>query len=163
MIVREPVAGDAQALARIYNHYVRESIVTFEEVEIDGDEMRQRMRDVAAAGLPWRVAEEGGRVVGFAFAGKWKARAAYRHSVETTVYVDPAGLGQGIGRRLYDDLFARLGQLDVNAVIGGIALPNDRSVALHEAMGMVKVAHFKSVGFKFGRWIDVAYWQLLLK
>jgi phosphinothricin acetyltransferase len=162
LTIREAVPGDAAAIARIYNPYVRETTISFEESEIDAAQMADRMREVAAAGLPWLVAIRGGAIVGYAAAGKWKARAAYRFSVETTVYAAMTERGRGVGRSLYEALFARLRGLGVHAVIGGIALPNEASVALHERMGMRKVAHFEQVGFKFGRWIDVGYWELVL-
>jgi phosphinothricin acetyltransferase len=112
--------------------------------------------------LPWYVAEEGGKVVGFTFASKWKGRCAYRFSVESTVYLHPDHAGRGIGRRLYETLMAELRGRSLHGVLAGIALPNDASVALHERLGFIKVAYLKEVGWKFGRWVDVGYWQLLL-
>jgi L-amino acid N-acyltransferase YncA len=103
-----------------------------------------------------------GKVVGYAYASKWKSRSAYRYAVESTVYLDPRFTGQGIGRHLYGSLIAELRQRSLHAVIGGIALPNPASIALHERMGFVKVAHFKEIGWKFNQWIDVGYWELIL-
>jgi phosphinothricin acetyltransferase len=160
--IRNATAEDADAIAEIYNSYVEKTVVTFEEEPVSGDEMRRRMADVEASSLPWLVAEEGERIVGYAYATKWKARSAYRFSVETTVYL-AEGLGkQGIGSRLYEELFRRLKGQGIHAAIGGIALPNFGSVALHEKFGMRKVAHFEQVGFKFGKWVDVAYWERIL-
>ena len=153
------MADDAAAIAAIYNHYVRETVVTFEEEPVDSGEMATRIGQVADAGLPWLVAERAGVVVGFAYAAPWKERSAYRYSVECTVYLAPGLEGRGIGSALYSALFERLEQAGIHAVIAGIALPNERSVALHENFGMTKVAQFKEVGFKFGRWVDVGYWQ----
>jgi phosphinothricin acetyltransferase len=162
ILIRTATAADADAIAEIYNHYVHHTVVTFEEQPISGGEMRSRMTDVFAASLPWLVAESDGRIGGYAYATKWKSRSAYRFSVETTVYLAD-GLGrQGVGSRLYDELFRRLKGQGIHAAIGGIALPNDASVALHEKFGMRKVAHFEQVGFKFGRWVDVAYWERIL-
>ena len=161
--IRIATASDADRIAEIYNHYIANTVVTFEEEPVAGDEMRRRMDDVFAAALPWLVAESGGRVVGYAYATKWKARSAYRFSVETTVYLAD-GLGKfGLGSRLYDELFRLLKEKGIHAAIGGIALPNDASVALHEKFGMRKVAHFDEVGFKFGKWVDVGYWELILR
>ena len=160
--IRTATAEDAGALASIYNHYVAHTVVTFEEEPVAAGEMRRRMEEVFASSLPWLVAEFEGRIGGYAYATKWKARSAYRFSVETTVYLAD-GLGkQGLGTRLYDELFRRLKGQGIHAAIGGIALPNDASVALHEKFGMRKVAHFEQVGFKFGKWVDVAYWERLL-
>src|SRR5215469_16101050 len=99
--------------------------------------------------MPWLVAEETGVVSGYAHAKPWKPRSAYRFSVEITVYVNPQRVRRGIGSMLYGQLFRLLQARGVHAVIGGIALPNDPSVALHEKLGLRKVAHFKEVGFKF--------------
>ena len=98
---------------------------------------------------------------GYAYAAPWRARAAYRHSVETSIYLAPGAGGRGLGARLYRALFAALPS-HVHAAIGGVSLPNPASVALHERLGFRKVAHFREVGRKFGRWIDVGYWQRLL-
>jgi phosphinothricin acetyltransferase len=160
--IREAAPADAKAIARVYNPYVRETTISFEEAEVTAAEMGARMRDVAAAGLPWLVAVREGTVVGYAYATKWKARSAYRFSVETSVYLDAAARGAGIGRTLYEALFPALRERGVHAAIGGIALPNEASIALHERLGMKKVAQFEQVGFKFGRWIDVGYWQIVL-
>ena len=162
LVIRSVVAGDSGAIAEIYNDYVAKTVITFEEVEVTAAEMANRIQEVCSSSLPWLVATEGGQLIGYAYAGKWKARAAYRFSVETTVYVAPVRLGAGTGKALYGALFDDLRTRDVHAVIGGIALPNDRSVALHEGFGMKKVAHFQQVGFKFGQWIDVGYWQTTL-
>lgn len=160
--VRPATPADAAAIAGVYNHYVRDTIITFEEQEVSADDMIGRIGEVVAASLPWLVAERDGRLLGYACAGKWKGRCAYRYSVESTVYLDPAFTGQGLGTLLYRALLASLRPVSIHAVIGGIALPNAASVALHEKLGFAKVAHFREVGFKFGRWIDVGYWQVTL-
>jgi L-amino acid N-acyltransferase YncA len=136
--------------------------VTFDEQPVTVQEMARRVEEVQAASLPWLVAEQDNRVVGYAYAAPWKRRAAYRFSVEITVYLDPNHLGRRLGTRLYNELFAILRKTQAHAVIGGIALPNDASVALHEKFGMRKVAVFEEVGFKFNRWIDVGYWESTL-
>ena len=114
------------------------------------------------AALPWFVCETDGRVSGYAYASPWKSRSAYRRSVESTVYVAPHSAGHGIGSMLYRALISDLRERDLHTVIGGIALPNAASVALHEKMGFRKVAEFAEVGWKFERYIAVGYWQLLL-
>ena len=161
-LIRAADAGDAPALARIYNHYIRETIVTFEEAEVSPDEMGARLATVAIGGLPWLVALHDERVCGYAYASPWRPRSAYRFSVETTVYLDPGQTQCGIGSRLYADLLARLEAMGLHAALGGIALPNAASVALHEKFGFRKVAHLSEVGLKFGGWIDVGYWERLL-
>ena len=114
------------------------------------------------ARLPWLVADDRGQVTGYAYAGKWKGRCAYRFSVESGIYLDPACTGRGIGAALYRALLARLAPLGVRVVIAGISLPNPASVALHERLGFEPAGRFREVGFKFGRWIDVGYWQAVL-
>ena len=157
--IRTAVASDGAALARIYNHYIVSTIVTFEESPVTATDMSSRVAEVNAAELPWLVALSPAGVSGFAYASRWKGRCAYRYSVESTVYLEPAAAGHGLGTVLYSALLTRLQELGCHAVIGGIALPNEASVALHEKLGMRKVAHFAEVGFKFGRWVDVGYWQ----
>ncbi len=160
--IRPAAAGDAAAIAAIYGHYIAHTIITFELEPVGIEAMRDRIAAVQAQGLPWLVAEDGDGIAGYAYAGPWRARAAYRHSVETSVYLAPAATGRGIGSALYRALIDALHGGGVHAAIGGIALPNAASVRLHERLGFVQVAHFRQVGRKFDRWIDVGYWQLLL-
>jgi L-amino acid N-acyltransferase YncA len=161
-VIRPAVLRDAEIIARIYNHYILNTIVTFEEQAVSAIEMGERMKAVEAASFPWLVSEQANQLVGYAYAGKWLGRSAYRYSTECTVYLDPASRGQGLGTELYDALFALLHGKQTHTVIGVIALPNEASVALHEKFGLRKVAHFKEVGFKFNRWVDVGFWQVTL-
>ena len=159
IVIRAAKVEDADAIAAIYNHYVLETIVTFEEDPVAPVEMARRIAEVQAAALPWLVAEEAGRVTGYAYATPWRSRIGYRFSVEVTVYTAPGQAGRGVGSRLYEALFPLLESRGIHAAMGGIALPNDASIALHEKFGFQKVAHFQEPGIKFGRWIDVGYWQ----
>jgi len=161
-MIRPATTADAAALCTIYNHYVLETTITFEEAVVTPADMGNRIRETVDSSLPWLVSEELASIQGFAYASKWKGRCAYRHSAEATVYLDPKSTRRGVGSRLYQALLTDLRQRSFHAVIGGIALPNEASIALHERLGFRKVAHFEQVGWKFGRWIDVAYWQLLL-
>ncbi len=161
-MIRAATAGDADAIARIYGHYIANTVVTFEEERVSGAEIRARLQKISAFGLPWIVHEEEGAVLGYAYAGRWHERSAYRFSVETTIYLDPHQLGRGLGTDLYATLLEGLRERGLHAAIGGIALPNPGSVALHEKLGFRQAAHYAEVGFKFDRWIDVGYWQLRL-
>jgi len=143
--IRGAALSDSSALAAIYNHYVAETVITFEEQPIHADEIARRIEGARSASLPWLLAEENGEVVGYAHAAPWKTRSAYRFCVELTVYVAPGSVGRGIGSMLYGHLFPILQTLGIHAVIGGIALPNEPSVALHEKFGLGKVAHFHQV------------------
>ncbi|MEQ5834994.1 arsinothricin resistance N-acetyltransferase ArsN1 family B [Marinobacter sp. NFXS9] len=158
-MIRNATVGDAGRIADIYNHYIEQTVITFEEEPVTADTMAARIRACQDRGLPWLVLEEAEQVAGFAYAGEWIARPAYRYAVEVTVYLDHAQVRRGQGSRLYEALFAELRERGIHTVIGLIALPNDASIALHEKMGMDKVAHLREVGFKFGRWLDVGYWQ----
>ena len=113
--------------------------------------------------FPWLVYEnDASDIVGYCYAAQWRSRASYRHTAESTIYLSPESVGSGIGSELYTELITRLPALSIHSVIGGIALPNPGSVSLHRKLGFEEVALFKSVGRKFGRWIDVSYWQLEL-
>jgi phosphinothricin acetyltransferase len=158
--IRSVTAADAPAIAGIYNHYVRNSVVTFEEEDVAPSAMAERIR-VASASLPWLVAERGGVVCAYAYARKYHERAAYRHTVEAAAYCDHALLRQGVGSRLYEKLLATLPGAGVHVAIGSIAIPNPESIALHEKFGFKKVGELPQLGFKFGRWIDVGLWQLM--
>ncbi|MFL6708574.1 MAG: arsinothricin resistance N-acetyltransferase ArsN1 family B [Massilia sp.] len=160
--LRDASAADAPALASIYNHYVLTTAISFEEDPVAAAAMAGRITELQADGLPWLVAERGGIIIGYAYASKWRVRPAYRFAVETSVYVAAAAVGGGAGKALYRALLARLRERGFHLAIAGIALPNDASIALHERFNFEKTAHFKEVGFKFGQWRDVGYWQLLL-
>lgn len=162
MMIRAANHKDAAAIAQIYNHYIQHSTATFEEQPIAQAEMLARMTAVAAANLPWLVAEEQHKVCGYAYATQWKDRSAYRFCVETTVYIAPDSHAKGLGTWLYQTLFDELQKAGIHTALGGITLPNNASVALHEKLGMTKVAHLKQVGFKFDQWLDVGYWQVQL-
>jgi L-amino acid N-acyltransferase YncA len=161
-MIRPAVISDAEAIAHIYNHYILNTVVTFEEQPVSRNEMADRVKAVEAASFPWLVSERANQVVGYAYANKWHVRSAYRYSAECTAYLDPDYTKQGLGTALYDALFPILRNKNIHTVIGGIALPNAASVALHEKFGLSKVAHYKEVGFKFDQWIDVGYWQVIL-
>ena len=159
MQLRDATLDDAAAIAGIYNHYVLHTAISFEEDAVSAAEMAQRIADVHAAGLPWLVIADEHQVAGYAYATRWRVRHAYRYSVETTVYLAREHAGAGLGTRLVAELLARLRQGGYRLAIGGIALPNAASVALHEKMGFRRVAVFNEVGFKDGCWLDVGYWQ----
>lgn len=161
-MTRPALPAVADDIARIYNYYILNTVITFEEQVITPQDIAMRLDDVYAASLPWLVAVSSSRIVGYAYACRWKERSAYRYSVENTVYLDPDALGVGFGSHLYETLLTSLRQRKLHTVIGGIALPNDASTRLHEKFGFRKVAHFKEVGYKFGQWVDVGYWQLTL-
>lgn len=163
LTVRPCRQTDIASVCEIYNHYVRHTTITFEEEPVPEAAMRARVAECQGRHA-WLVCEdeEQGGIVGYAYASPWKARAAYRHTAEVTVYLRH-GLGRrGYGGALYASLLEQLAQQGCHAAVACIALPNEASVALHERMGFRPVARFNEVGRKFDRWLDVGYWQLML-
>ena len=158
-ITRRATAADAPAIATIYNHYVDHTIVTFEEAPVGADEMARRIEAVLRT-HEWLVVTGDDVVLGYAYASRFRERLSYRYTAESTVYLAPQHCGKGLGAPLYRALLSRIFELGYRHAIGGISLPNDASVGLHERLGFVKVAHYPRIGKKFDRWIDVGFWQL---
>lgn len=161
-MIRPATASDTAAIANIYNYYILHTWVTFEEKAVTADDIQQRMQDIVNADLPYIVAEYENEVVGYAYAAPFHKRAAYRNTVETTVYLKHDFLGRGFGKLIYEVLLGQLKEEGYHAVIGTLGLPNDKSVALHERLGFAQAGHLREVGFKLGAWRDVGYWQLIL-
>ncbi|THB70046.1 MAG: N-acetyltransferase [Gammaproteobacteria bacterium] len=161
-MIRKAKLDDAKAICAIYNHYIENSIITFEEEPVTITEMKDRIRETRLK-FPWIVYENNqGEILGYAYATRWKSRSAYQYSVESSLYIEKEHTGQGIGFKLYEELINKLIALGHHAMIGGIAIPNEHSIKLHEKFGFEKVAHFNQVGKKFDKWIDVEYWELAL-
>ncbi len=160
-MIRTVTNLDAKNIVKIYNHYIENTTVTFEEKCITTAEMNKRIQKVINLHLPWLVIEEEGVLLGYAYATPWKERSAYRFSVEASVYMSSKAQGKGLGSKLYQALFVELKKLPIHSILGGITLPNPASIALHEKLGMHKVAHFHQIGRKFDQWLDTAYWQII--
>ena len=158
--LRKVVETDAQAICDIYNHYVAHTVVSFEQEPVSVADMRGRIKDIGAE-YPWLVSDSGRGILAYAYATRWRSRAAYDHTVESTVYVRNDATGSGIGFPLYMALLDELRRRSVHAAVGCITLPNPGSVAFHEKCGFRKVAHFPQVGRKFDQWVDVGFWQVL--
>ncbi len=160
-MIRPVEKTDAASLAAIYNHYISNTYITFEEEEVYDAEMASRVE--AGEGLPWLVFQEGDEIIGYACASKWKSRCAYRFSAETTVYLKPSCTNRGIGRQLYTQLIAILRDAGFSTASSAAlrCQTSGASQRLHEALGFKKVAHFEQVGWKFNKWIDVGYWELI--
>ncbi len=156
--IRSVTEHDIEDICEIYNYYVENTAISFEEKRVSVNEMEQRILN-QSIDYPWLVYELDSKVVAFAYANKWKARSAYRFTLESTIYLSSECQGRGIGSRLYQQLFDELATRSIRSVMAVIALPNAGSIALHEKMGFEKVAHFKEVGYKHEQWIDVSYWQ----
>ncbi len=162
MRIRAATEQDAEGVRAIYAPIVRETAISFEWDEPDAAEMARRIRTIGVE-YPWVVAEDAGAVAGYAYAYPWRARAAYRWVAETAIYVAPAARRRGVARATYAELLQRMRSLGYRGAIGGIALPNPASIALHESLGFRHVADFPRAGFKFGRWHDIGFWRLDLE
>lgn len=157
--IRTACPGDAAAVAAIYDWYVEHSVATFEVDPVPSAEMARRIETVLAA-HEWLVLERGGELLGYAYAGRFRERAAYAHATESTIYLRHGLEGQGLGTQLYAELVRRTFARGYRHLVGVIALPNDASVRLHEKLGFVKVGQLVRIGRKFERWVDVGHWQL---
>jgi phosphinothricin acetyltransferase len=163
MIVRDATEADAQALADIYGHAVLHGFGTFEEEPPSAADMNARRRAVTDQGLPYLVAEADGRVLGFAYAAPFRPRAAYRYTLEDSVYVAPEAAGKGVGRTVLSAVIAAceaLGVRQLMAVIGDSE--NAASIGLHRSLGFEQTGVGRSVGFKHGRWVDIVHMQKAL-
>ena len=161
-MIRPVTESDSAMIVEIYNYYVSNTTATFEGNAVAPAKMAARIHATLNEGLPWLVAEIDGVIIGYAYASKWKGRCAYRYSGESTVYMSNEFGSKGWGSALYEKLLRALTDNKIHVVMGGISLPNSKSIRLHEKFGFEKVAHFKEVGYKFDKWIDVGYWQLKL-
>ena len=160
-MIRKATIADANQICEIYNYYVLNTTVSFEEIEVTPADMADRISAVIAT-HPWIVYEENGIIIGYAYASKWRARSAYRFSVESSVYMRHDQKGKGIGTVLYRELIDQLKNLGVHTIIGGVAQSNPASTKLHEKFNFDKVATFREVGFKKEQWLETSYWQLIL-
>jgi len=161
-MIRSATPEDAARIVSIHNHYVENTIVTFEEAAVSDSEMRTRITQRPAS-CPWLVAEIDKAILGYAYAAPWSGRIGYKTSVETTVYVAKDHLKAGIGIELYRSLIDQLKSEEFHCAVGVIALPNPGSVLLHEKLGFRQVGELQEIGRKLGRWVDVGFWQLFLQ
>lgn len=163
IVIREARREDVAAIQRIYAHHVLHGVASFEEEPPDEAEMDRRRQEILGRGLPYVVAMRDGVVRGFAYAGPFRPRTAYRYTVEDSVYVAPDAIGQGFGRAALRDVIRRctdLGMRQMVAVIGDSG--NSASIRLHESLGFERAATLRAVGFKLGRWVDSVIMQLSL-
>jgi len=161
-MIRKATPEDASEITAIYNYYILNSVATFEEECVTYNFFEEKI-SAAENKFPWLVFEENNIIIGYACSSQWKPRSAYKYTAEISIYLRHDIVEKGIGTILYQELITQLRLLNFNALIGGITLPNFPCVQLHEKLGFEKVAHFKNIGYKFNKWADVGYWQLLLK
>lgn len=188
--LREATAADAEAIAVIYNHYISNTTVTFEEETVTPEIIQQRLAKVRGEGLPWLVAvdadvladiphsvsqderarAEADALLGYAYAGPFQDRSAYRHSVEASAYLRDGERGRGVGTKLYGAVLEIIRELKpsdsphapVHRVYARVALPNEASVAMQQRFGFREAGTLSQAGFKLGRWIDIGFWELRL-
>lgn len=158
VLIRRAVADDAAAIAAIYAPFVDTSRASFEELPPDPEEMARRMAGGERV-YPWLVAQVSGRVVGFSNSTAFRQRSAYRWTVETGIYVAPERQRHGVGRTLGLAMIEELARRGYASAVASITLPNEPSVALHEALGYSSVGGIRGAGFKLGAWADIGYWQ----
>jgi phosphinothricin acetyltransferase len=160
-MIRTVEEKDICEILDIYNYYIKHSTTTFEEEPLDLNEFSTRINNILKQ-YPYLVYEENGSIIGYAYASIFRTRIAYRFSVETSVYVHKDHYKKGVARKLYIELLQLLKEKGIRSAMGGITLPNEASVKLHESMGFEKAGHFKAVGYKFNQWLDVGFWQKIL-
>jgi L-amino acid N-acyltransferase YncA len=163
LAIRASRDDDVAAVTAIYRHHVLHGVASFEDIPPEVDEVAYRRRKIVERGLPYLVAEQSGRVVGYCYASPYRTRSAYRFTVEDSIYLDTAETGRGIGRALLQTLVERcsdLGYRQMVAIIGG----SDQwpSIRLHEALGFTRTGLLPAVGFKFGQWVDTVLMQRAL-
>lgn len=161
-MIRQVKLSDAKAIVDIYNYYVVNTNITFEEEVITITEMERRIQDKLDHNNPWIVYEENNEVIGYAYLGTWRDRAAYRYSKESSIYLRHSAMGNGIGTLLYTELIKIAKELGLHTIIASITCPNEKSFKLHEKLGFKKMTEYKEVGFKNNSWLDVAFFQLMI-
>ena len=158
-MIRPVNLNDVEELLEIYNYYVINSIITFDIEPLTLEIFKEKVERISKI-YPFIVFEENNEILGYAYGSQWRSKPAYNHAVESTVYIKHNTQGKQIGTKLYAELLKQLKQQNFHTVIGGLTLPNDASVRLHKKFGFKEVAHFKQVGYKFNKWLDVGFWQL---
>jgi phosphinothricin acetyltransferase len=159
MNIRTAKTSDAKSIATIYNYYIKNTVITFEEELVGETEMASRIEKISTT-YPYLVLEDKNQIIGYAYATQWRVRSAYRYSAKLTIYLQHDLTRKGLGSKLFSSLLEEIRKTDVHILLGGITLPNESSVVLHEKFGFKKSAHLKEIGFKFNQWLDVGYWEL---
>jgi phosphinothricin acetyltransferase len=161
-MIRNVKLSDAEHIAGIYNYYIENTVVTFDENPVSVEKIRQKMEDVHTKGYPFIAYEENGQLIGYAYVNTWRSHSAYNITLETSIYLDIQYAGRGVGTQLYEVLIEKSRELNIHSLIAVISLPNDCSRKLHEKFGFQLIGNFKETGIKFNRLIDVEFWQKIL-
>jgi L-amino acid N-acyltransferase YncA len=162
LFIRAYSTVDIAAVTRIYAHYVRETVITFETEVPDEAEMASRFAAIAAKGHPLLIGEIGGDVIGYAYASTYRAREAYRFTCEDSIYLAPEAVGHGYGATMLTRLLGASAAVGLKQMIAVITAERENSIRLHARQGFREVGRYESVGFKFGRWLDIVHMQRAL-
>ncbi|MDR0312254.1 MAG: GNAT family N-acetyltransferase [Treponema sp.] len=160
-MIRPVKESDADAILNIYNYYIENTVITFEELPLSLAEMSARILTISAS-YPYLVREDEGELTGYAYVNTWKERTAYKYSAEASVYLKHGTQGKGRGKELLGSLLEAVRLRPLHVLISGITLPNEPSIGMVEHFGFKKIGQFYEVGFKKGQWLDVGYWELIL-
>jgi phosphinothricin acetyltransferase len=160
-MIRPVTIEDAAAVCEIYNPYIANTTITFEESPVTADQMKERIRKISAA-YPWIVWEDDGGISGYAYLHAWHERQAYRFAAEDSIYIREDRLGKGMGEALLSRLLEEAQRMKLHVIMSVITVPNEQSVGLHEKFGFKKAGLFSEIGCKLGRRLDVGYWELIL-
>jgi len=153
---------DAAEICAIYNYYIENTTITFEEAPLQTADMEGRMREINLK-YPYLVLEdEAGVVNGYAYVTTWKERSAYKYAAELSIYLRNGFQGRGMGTALMEKLLEEVRKTKIHSLIAGITIPNEKSITLHEKFGFKRVAYFTEIGYKFDQWLDVGYWELMV-
>jgi phosphinothricin acetyltransferase len=163
LIIRKATLEDAIKICNIYNYYIENTAVTFETSPISEIEMRQRMENIINAGFLFYVGEINDKIIGYCYTQRWKDRCAYETTIEESIYLDKNETGKSYGTQLFKHLLENIDKTETHVLIGGICIPNDDSVRLHEKFGFKQISNMKEIGRKFGKWQDVGHWQLIFE
>jgi phosphinothricin acetyltransferase len=162
LVIRPYAPADIPAVTRIYGHYVRDTVITFETAEPDEAEMANRFATIAGKGHPLLIAEEDGRVIGYAYASTYRPREAYRFTCEDSIYLAPDAVGKGLGSRLLERLIEDSAKAGLKQMLAVITAERTNSIRLHEKHGFRFVGRYEALGYKFDRWLDIVHMQRAL-
>jgi phosphinothricin acetyltransferase len=161
-MIRNVKLSDADRIAEIYNYYIENTAVTFDENLVEAKKIRQKIEDILSKGYPFIVYEENEQLIGYAYINTWRPHSAYNITLETTVYLDIRHSGKGLGTKLYEALIEKSREINIHSLIAVISLPNNCSRRLHKKFGFQLIGNFKEAGKKFRKLIDVEFWQKIL-
>jgi len=159
--IRKATVEDAGDICNIYNYYIINTVITFENEAVTVGEMQSRIQDILNCGLPYYVAVDGNRVIGYCYLHQWNNRCSYSSTKEVSIYLDKDARHKGLGTKLFERILENTDHATTHVLISGICLPNESSVNLHEKFGFKQVSMMKEIGRKFDKWLDVGHWQLI--